>query len=55
MIYQNLRVQAGLSGKSDEAAKIGLNNTVHFVGIKDDANEYIGMGKSLEKEGIFVK
>ena len=53
-IYQNLRVVCGLSAKSDEAAKIGLQNSLHSVQIKE-ATEVIGMGRIIGDGGCFCQ
>lgn len=53
-IYQNLRIECGLSPKSREAATIGLKNTVHAVLLKsEDAS--IGMGRIIGDGGCFCQ
>ena len=54
-IYQQLRVSAGLSPKSDKAAEIGLANTVHFTAVKDTEENYIGMGRIIGDGGTFCQ
>lgn len=54
-VYQKLRIETGLSAKSDQATETGLNNTLHFVCVKDIANEYIGMGRIIGDGGCFCQ
>ncbi|MGB1270352.1 MAG: hypothetical protein ACPG45_11510, partial [Flavobacteriaceae bacterium] len=41
-IYQKLRVDCGLSSKTDKASRIGLKNSIHSMMIEFE-NEIIGM------------
>lgn len=52
--YKNLRTVCGLSPKSDEAAEIGLNNSLHSVSLIID-NEVIGMGRIIGDGGSFCQ
>ncbi len=49
--YRNLRVKTGLSPKSEEAAKIGLTNTLFSVLVTNDKDEHIGMGRIVGDGG----
>ena len=51
-VYQDLRIRCGLSPKTDEAAKLGLVNSVYQVLVKDDA-EIVGMGRIIGDGGCF--
>lgn len=53
-IYRDLRKACGLSEKSEEAAVIGLRNSVHSVMIKDNG-EIIGMGRLIGDGGCFCQ
>ena len=52
--YRRLRVAAGLSAKSEEAAAIGLPNTIHAVVIKKDGR-VVGMGRVIGDRGLFLQ
>jgi GNAT superfamily N-acetyltransferase len=52
--YQRLRVDSGLSAKSDEAARRGLAGTLFAVQIIF-ANEAIGMGRVIGDGGCFYQ
>ena len=54
-IYQKLRIETGLSSKSDRATEIALNNTLHFVCVKDSEDQYIGMGRIIGDGGAFCQ
>ncbi|MBQ4809774.1 GNAT family N-acetyltransferase [Pseudoalteromonas luteoviolacea] len=43
--YCAMRVKAGLSGKSLEAAQIGLKNSLYGVSIRNEQNTLIAMGR----------
>ncbi|KZN39717.1 GNAT family N-acetyltransferase [Pseudoalteromonas luteoviolacea] len=43
--YCEMRLKAGLSGKSLEAAQIGLKNSLYGVSIRNENNELIAMGR----------
>ena len=53
-IYQQMRVDGGLSPKSDESAKIGLENSIHSVQITDK-DSVIGMGRIIGDGGCFCQ
>ena len=40
-IYQNLRIDCGLSSKTDQASEIGLKNSIHsmMIEIENEINE----------------
>jgi len=46
-IYQHLRIESGLSPKSDEAAAIGMQHSLCCVAIVDqmDGDQIVGMGR----------
>lgn len=50
-VYQHLRTAAGLSPKSDEAIARGLPHTLHWVGVRNTAGTYIGMGRVIGDGG----
>ena len=52
--YCRLRVSAGLSPKSPEAAAAGLPNTLFGVVIVEDAR-VIGMGRAIGDGGLFYQ
>ena len=52
--YQHLRIASGLSAKTDEAAEIGLKNSVHSVMIKED-DRTIGIGRIIGDGGCFCQ
>ena len=54
-IYQQLRISTGLSPKSDEAAKIGLANSLYSIAIKNEKGDYIGMGRLIGDGGCFCQ
>ncbi|SUJ19737.1 ribosomal-protein-alanine acetyltransferase [Sphingobacterium spiritivorum] len=53
-IYRQLRVAAGLSPKTQEAAKTGLRNSIHSVMIQHE-NQIIGMGRIIGDAGCFCQ
>lgn len=53
-IYQKLRIECGLSSKTDEASQIGLKNSVHSMMIEFE-NEIIGMGRIIGDGGCFCQ
>lgn len=54
-IYQQLRISTGLSPKSNEAAKIGLANSLYSVAVKNEKGDYIGMGRLIGDGGCFCQ
>ena len=52
--YRRLRVAAGLSPKSAEAAEVGLPNTLFGVVIEKDGHA-IGMGRVIGDGGLFFQ
>ncbi len=54
-VYQQLRVDAGLSPKSTMAAEIGLSNTIYSVVAKDEFDVYVGMGRLIGDGGCFCQ
>ncbi|MBT2678906.1 GNAT family N-acetyltransferase [Bacillus sp. ISL-35] len=52
--YINLRIQAGMSGKSLEAAQIGLKNSLFVVSIYDDS-VLVAMGRIIGDGGAFFQ
>lgn len=54
-VYQQLRIDTGLSPKSTDAAEIGLSNTLYAVVAKDEFDVYIGMGRIIGDGGCFCQ
>ena len=52
--YQNIRVVCGLSSKTEEASRIGLNNSLYSVMLKDK-DIVIGMGRGIGDGGCFCQ
>jgi GNAT superfamily N-acetyltransferase len=52
--YQYLRLGAGLSGKSTEAATLGLKNTLFAVQVLS-GDEVVGMGRVIGDGGCFFQ
>ena len=52
--YVDLRVSAGLSRKSMEAAKIGLPNSLYSVSVRDNG-KLIGMGRVIGDGACFFE
>ena len=52
--YRRLRIAAGLSPKTAEAAAAGLPNTIYAVVIRKDG-EAIGMGRIIGDHGLFFQ
>ena len=52
--YRRLRIAAGLSTKSAEAAAAGLPNTIYAVVIRKDG-EAVGMGRIVGDGGLFFQ
>ena len=52
--YRNLRKICGLSEKSQEAAEIGLKNTMYSVALFEE-NQIIGMGRIIGDGGTFAQ
>lgn len=53
-VYLHLRLRCGLSPKSDEAASIGLKNSLCCISIKVDS-QIIGMGRLIGDGGCFCQ
>ncbi|MBK8500786.1 MAG: GNAT family N-acetyltransferase [Saprospiraceae bacterium] len=53
-IYQRLRVECGLSRKTDEASQVGLKNSIHSMMIEFE-EEIIGMGRIIGDGGCFCQ
>jgi ribosomal protein S18 acetylase RimI-like enzyme len=53
-IYQKLRIDCGLSGKTDKASRIGLKNSIHSVMLEFE-NNIIGMGRIIGDGGCFCQ
>ncbi|MDE1207156.1 GNAT family N-acetyltransferase [Tenacibaculum larymnensis] len=53
-IYQKLRIDCGLSSKTDKASRIGLKNSIHSMMIEFE-NEIIGMGRIIGDGGCFCQ
>lgn len=53
--YIGLRVAAGLSPKSIEAAEVGLNNSIYCLSIRDDEEKLVGMGRIIGDGGCFFQ
>lgn len=53
--YCQMRIMAGLSPKSEEAAAIGLPNSLFSVTIRDDQNNLLAMGRLVGDGGCFVQ
>jgi ribosomal protein S18 acetylase RimI-like enzyme len=54
-VYRQLRVDAGLSPKTEHAASIGLANTLYSVVTKNGHFEYIGMARVIGDGGCFCQ
>jgi GNAT superfamily N-acetyltransferase len=52
--YINIRLKAGLSRKSEEAATIGLSNSIYSVVVYFD-NEPMGIGRVIGDGGCFFE
>lgn len=52
--YNDLRLEGGMSGKSHEAATVGLKNSLFAVCIYDNEN-LIGMGRVIGDGGAFFQ
>jgi ribosomal protein S18 acetylase RimI-like enzyme len=52
--YRRLRIAAGLSAKSGEAAAAGLPNTIFGVLIRKEG-EVVGMGRIIGDRGLFFQ
>ena len=52
--YINIRLKAGLSRKSEEAAEIGLSNSLYSV-VVYSSNEPIGIGRVIGDGGCFFE
>lgn len=52
--YINLRLEAGMSGKSLEAAKIGLKNSLFAVAVYDEST-LVAMGRIIGDGGAFFQ
>ncbi|WP_216843089.1 hypothetical protein [Granulicella sp. S190] len=52
--YRRLRIAAGLSPKSAEAAAAGLPNTIYAVVVRNDG-VVVGMGRIIGDGGLFFQ
>jgi len=52
--YRRLRIAAGLSAKSAEAAEAGLPNTIFGVFVRKN-REVVGMGRIVGDRGLFFQ
>jgi ribosomal protein S18 acetylase RimI-like enzyme len=52
--YINLRLEAGMSGKSQEAAEIGLKNSLFSVTVYDEST-LVAMGRLIGDGGAFFQ
>ncbi|MBT2693638.1 GNAT family N-acetyltransferase [Bacillus sp. ISL-55] len=52
--YINLRLEAGMSGKSQEAARIGLKNSLFAVTVYDEST-LVAMGRIIGDGGSFFQ
>ncbi|MBB6448218.1 ribosomal protein S18 acetylase RimI-like enzyme [Geomicrobium halophilum] len=52
--YNDLRLEGGISGKSQEAATVGLENSLYAVCIYDEET-LIGMGRVIGDGGAFFQ
>ena len=52
--YQKLRIDCGLSSKTNEAGRIGLKNSIYSMMIEFE-NEIIGMGRIVGDGGCFCQ
>ena len=53
-LYQTMRIQCGLSAKSDKACEIGLANSLYSIMLKE-GEEVIGMGRVIGDGGCFCQ
>lgn len=53
-VYQKMRVDCGLSPKTDEACKRGLKNSIYSLMIKEKG-KVIGMGRIIGDGGCFCQ
>ena len=53
-LYQTMRVNCGLSAKSDEACEIGLRNSLYSIMLKE-GEKVIGMGRVIGDGGCFCQ
>ncbi|WP_100011546.1 GNAT family N-acetyltransferase [Lentibacillus sediminis] len=53
-LYNDLRLEGGISGKSQEAATVGLKNSLFAVCIYDEKT-LIGMGRIIGDGGAFFQ
>ena len=52
--YNRVRVAAGLSEKDDEAARVGLANTIFSVCV-ENRGEVVGIGRVIGDGGLFFE
>ncbi|MEO1261197.1 MAG: GNAT family N-acetyltransferase [Bacteroidota bacterium] len=52
--YQKMRVDCGLSAKTDEACKIGLHNSIYSLMVRD-GKKIVGMGRVIGDGGCFCQ
>jgi N-acetylglutamate synthase-like GNAT family acetyltransferase len=53
--YRRLRDETGLSPRTAEAARRGLDNTIHGVTVVDDDGSVVGMGRVIGDDGCFYQ
>lgn len=53
-VYRKLRIDCGLSAKTEQATQIGLNNSIHSVMIECES-KIIGMGRIIGDGGCFCQ
>ncbi|MGC4130147.1 MAG: GNAT family N-acetyltransferase [Bergeyella sp.] len=54
VVYKTLRIDCGLSAKTDEACEIGLKNSIHSVMIEFE-DKIVGMGRIIGDGGCFCQ
>lgn len=54
VIYQKMRVDCGLSAKTDAACEIGLRNSIFSIMIKEEG-KVVGMGRVIGDGGCFCQ
>lgn len=53
--YRRLRNETGLSPRTVEAARRGLENTIHGVTVVDEDGTVVGMGRLIGDDGCFYQ
>ncbi len=54
-VYQQLRINTGLSPKSDNSAETGLANTLHHVLVQNEFDEPIAIGRLFAMAAAFAR